>query len=298
MFIEPIRCNNCHRAGRPGELGFSTSQQGNSLSIHCNCGNTITVDAPRDQCILSPNMFTRLAAASNYCEVGMVKLKPGTSVTVKFQRPFDFPSKAHLTPISSSQQPFLVKEYSLHHDSMIVLSSYAGNSDPNQDDLAVSWIVHGLVDIDALPAWYTQFFSAIRHLESELYKPALLDYAASFEMFISELLNKQLTGRYDMQVAQYLLKRQEGIEKRCTELLEFTIDHRLTERNDVYQPWQQRVQQPRNALSHGARLSVNREEAEAAHQAVYQAIRYVQSLVGQSMDDILGSEIYVPGILG
>ena len=170
----------------------------------------------------------------------------------------------------------LVKESMIRKDGMTLLSSVFPNEAGDASEQQVSWLVHGLVDIDKLPTWYVHFYSAIAHAENGFCKPALLDYAVAFETFVETFLEEHLRQKYGSQVAEYLLRRTWHIEDRVKGLLELATEHRLSEREDVYQPWDKHVRGPRNDLSHGLSVSVNEEAVERAHQAVYQALRWIQ----------------------
>jgi hypothetical protein len=145
-------------------------------------------------------------------------------------------------------------------------------------DAEVTWSVYGLVDIDILPSWYVQFYAAVTQLAGKLYKAALWDYAIAFEVFLGEFLAHHLTTKYGTAMSEYILRRSWRVEDRCKEVLELAIGHRLRERDDVYLPWDQKVRKPRDGLLHGERVTVDEEAAEQAHQAVYQAIRWVESV--------------------
>jgi len=73
-------------------------------------------------------------------------------------------------------------------------------------------------------------------------------------------------------MADYLLKKTWRIEERVKELLEQACGVRLTERQDVYQPWDKYVREPRNKLSHGEQIVVDEAAAENAHQATWQVL--------------------------
>lgn len=280
VFIEPIQCSNCGRKGRPGENGFGSLQKGQDMVIRCDCGNVIRIDSPRDQSILSENTFCRLEGASNYFERGDVHIESCSVTKIKFQRSFDFVCKAFVSPNS----PIYVTEKWLNKDGMEILSAGYWESASNKErqiEIEVGWAVYGLVELEDLPTWYVHFYSAITHAINGLYKSALLDYAVAFEAFIESFLVEYLTLRYDKDIARYLLKTTWQVEKRCNNLLNLAIGHRLSECPDVYQPWNMKVRDLRNRLIHGEHISINKDAAENAHQATYQAIRWIQSLVGQ-----------------
>lgn len=274
MFIEPIECNICHRKGRPG-ADFHSSSGPEGYKLHCECGNKIELLDPKDQCVLSENIFVRLGALSNHSEGGFVQVMPGSSMVVTFTRPFEYPCRVFLTP--KGHTPIYAKEAFIENDKMLILVGAHPDSANSPMTVEVFWTVYGLVSIDSLPTWYVHFYSAVTQLANGLFKPALIDYATSFEVFVESYLNQRLAKRFGAAVSDHLLRKTWRIDERCKELLELATGHRLTERDDVYSPWDRHVRVPRNNLSHGAQISVNRTSAEDAHQATCQAIRWIQS---------------------
>lgn len=275
MFIDLIQCTDCGKRGRPG-AAFNLSIDGATHRLHCNCGNAFDLPDPRDQCILSDNVFVRLGALSNYQEGGFVDVTPGGSTKVTFRRAFDYPCRAFLAPLGN--QAIYAKEAYLDSNCMVIL---AGRHAPDPDTapaIEVSWSVYGLVGIDVLPAWNVQFYAAATHLANNLFKPALLDYAGAFELFLEEYLRSRLERRFSADCAELILRKSWRVEDRCKDILELASGHRMTERVDVYQPWDIHVRKPRNDLAHGKRVPVGPADAENAHQATYQAIRWIESL--------------------
>ncbi len=275
MFIEPITCPRCGRTGRPAEEGFQSSTDADGVLVHCQCGETITLRGgeARDQQMLSANIFARLSAASNHTESGTVRIAPGRAHDVAFAKAFDFPCRAFLTPDAM----VALKEAFLAADRMQILSSVLPSHQKVPDSVEVSWLVFGLVEIDSLPTWYVHFYGALTQLANGFYKPALVDYAVAFEAFTEAFLAEHLTRRVGEQVADYLLRRTARIEDRVKDLLELAIGVRLSSRADVYRPWDEHVRGPRNRLAHGARIAIDRDAANRAHAASYQAIRWIQA---------------------
>jgi hypothetical protein len=279
MYIEPITCSRCGRTGRPAEEGFQSSTDVNGVVVHCQCGETITLrgDEARDQAMLSMNTFARLSAASNHTESGTAWIPPGQVHDVTFAKPFDFPCRAFLTP----NAPVALKEAFLTGERMQILCSVLPSHQSVPDPVEVFWLVFGLVDVDSLPTWYVHFYGALTQLENGLYKPALIDYAVAFESFTEAFLADRLARRVGEQIAGYLLRRTSRIEDRVKDLLELAIGARLSSRADVYQPWDEHVRTPRNRLAHGDRIKIDRDAANRAHAASYQAIRWIQALTGR-----------------
>jgi hypothetical protein len=275
--IEPILCAKCGRKGYPGEGGFPFSSQGPILTIKCDCGqNTFNIPYNRDQHILSTHTFVRLGAASNHIQSGKVEIHVGKIVSIKFDEPFDSIGAVYLTPESSVS--IFVKEVFISLEEMAILSSLAGNYDMPTSAFKLHWTVYGLNKIASLPNWWLHFYTAIGNAVKRLWKPALLDYAVAFEIFVETHLFQLLVKNYGGKMADFLLKKTWRIDDRVKDLLELTTGHRLSENNDIYIPWHDYVKEPRNKLSHGEMIPVGESEVEKAHQAVYQAIRWIENL--------------------
>jgi len=274
MFIEPMKCSHCHKTGRPGELGFGVRGDGESYVIHCECGNQIPVPNARDQLLLSQNELCRLGAIANYNERGTIQIIPGACESVTFRRPIDFICKAYLVPDTLVH----LKEDWIQKESMVILSSTLRDKPPDKQLVTINWQIYGLVDIDALPSWYVLFCGAVTNGVKLLSKPALLDYAASFEAFLADFLKVFLTQLYGESLALFLLRRNWRVEDRCKDLLYLATGFKMSDRSDVYLPWDQDVRKPMDKVRHGEHLSVDKDDAERAHQAVYQAIRWIESL--------------------
>lgn len=279
--IKPIVCPQCNREGWPGENGFQLDSPSSGPSkVHCTCGQVIIIDSPRDYLMLSTNIFVRLLGASNHWENGSVRLIPGHLRIVRFKRPFDLPCKAFVTPAA----PIFVTEHSLSRDSVRILSSVfvddSGTAQHNKP-VGVSWIAFGLVDVNTLPTWYILFYGALAHNANGFYKPALLDYATAFEAFVEQFLRKHIAQHHGGRLTNNLLKKMWKIEDRVRYLLELVTQHSLTEEREIYEPWNKCVQTPRNRLMHGQYVAVGKGEAENAHRATYQAIRWIESLPHQ-----------------
>ena len=278
MYIAPVKCPGCGRTGRPAEVGFRAAFEVGGVVIQCDCGQSISLrgEEARDQQILSANTFSRLSAASNHFESGTVRIQPGHASEIRFTRPFDFPCKAFLTP----NAPVALRADFLAGDKVRVLSSILPSHTSLPEVVEIDWSVYGLVGIDSLPTWYVHFYAALTQLENGFFKPALLDYAVAFEVFLETFLTERLSQRFSPDASSYLLRRTPRVEERAKELLELAIGCNLTSRDDVYQPWDRDVRKPRNQLAHGDRLVIDRDAALRAHSAAYQAIRWIQGQAG------------------
>jgi len=272
-FIPPLTCSNCGHSARPGEEGFGLSD----TEVICKCGNRFT-DRSSDQRVLSSNVFVRLGALSNHSEHGSAATPIGRARLVTFATPFDFVGRVYLTPIGF---PFIAKEYFENSRGMLVLTSRVDGEAPLQEmptSVQFNWMVYGLRDIDSLPSWQVLFYGATTHAVAGLFKAALLDYAVAFEAYLESFLAKRLTEKYGDALSQYLMRRAWRVEERSKDLLDLATGHRLTERDDVYQPWFEHVKGPRDRLAHGDRLTVGASATELAHSAVFQAIRWIESI--------------------
>jgi len=269
--IKPILCTNCKKSGWPGDGNFQSETDKFGTTVYCKCGHVIPIESPRDYNILSTNDLVRLYEASNQSEFGDVELIPGKTASIEFRSKFDYICKVFFTP----QAPVIVKEYSLTLTGMRLISSPLA---ANLTKSKVSYYVCGLVDLDTISTWYILFYSAISDNINGLYKMAILNYSASFEAFLDEYLRELLTKQHGEDMANYLLEKEWRVEEKCKSLLSLATKHKLSEENEIYQPWDENVRTIRNKLMHGNILSVNREDAEKAHSATYQAIRWVQNL--------------------
>lgn len=273
--IKPIICPKCKRQGWPGDTGFNCGKltTGETV-IQCVCGESFILPSPHDYKMLSGNYFVRIGEASNHVESGSVKLLPGHATEVLFKQEFDYPCKAVMTPNAN----VYVKDYYLSKDRMIIMCSYSSSAVDPKQLVDVSWIVYGLADIDNLPSWYVLLYSAMTENANWLFKAALLSYASSFEAFLEEYLSEYLKMKYGEELSEYLLKETWQIEKRCNKLLKLATGHSLSEDNEIYQPWHKNVKEKRDRLMHGVNIPVSQEDAENAHRATYQAIRWIQNL--------------------
>jgi hypothetical protein len=124
--------------------------------------------------VLSTNLFTRLGALSNHTEIGSAQVGAGSTVEIKFKRPFDLPTRVVVTPLAPAGVRVLARELTLENERMIVGTSMVGAANSGFDQqIAVNYIVYGLVDIDKLPTWRIQYFAAASQLANRLFKPAL-----------------------------------------------------------------------------------------------------------------------------
>jgi len=274
-FIPPIECPTCKRKGRPGEEHFPVSGDGNTITVHCDCGTLIKVTDARDQFILSKHSL-RISGTSNYFEKGRLTLESGKSLMINFERPIDIISKVSLTP----NQPVIVAEYQVRRNGMTIISSAWVKGSLPKDPVSIDWAVEGLIELDTLPTWYVVFYNAIVLDLKAFHKVALLEYEIAFEAFLGSLLRTVLADRLGKEAADYMLSQTRRIEDRCTKLLNFAIGHKLSECTRLYNDWQRLVQEPRNRIMHGGNTLISKEESEDAHQIVYQAIRWMQKVSG------------------
>jgi hypothetical protein len=173
----------------------------------------------------------------------------------------------------------MLREHSLEKDGLSILSSvFKEHCLSEQNPFSINWMVFGLVDIHLLPSWHVQFYSAYTHLLNGLYKPALLDYAIAFEIFLATYLRERLQKVCGNAAAEYVLKKTWKIEERAKGLLKLACGQPLSERDDVYQPWDEHVRGPRNEISHGEPVTIDEASAKKAHDATWQAIRWIKAL--------------------
>lgn len=303
-FIEPVTCSNCGQKGRPGDMGFIS----HGWFVTCNkCNQKMEVQNPRDQNILADNLFGRIYALSNYQEGSFKECIVGKSLKIDFAKPFDYVGFASFGPSGR----FFADRFDPYNldpikDHLIILTSEIPGVLPNEGvpdsvKIGVQYSVVGLINIQSIPPWYLLFYNALSDLiYHRQYKTSFLEYSMAFEAFIEQFLSEQLTAKYDKEIAEYLIEKTKGrIEDRVKQLLDLATGHKLQENLAVYQPWDECVRQPRNKLIHGVVVNIGKEEAEKAHQATYQAIRWVQRLVNQEMpldkENLCCSNILEPG---
>ena len=161
---------------------------------------------------------------------------------------------------------------------MTILSSQFP-SGTTREPISVAWIACRLRRVSALPTWRVLLFSAVRNTTAFLYRPALLDYATAFVIYMELFLNQVLTRTFRRKrVTAFLLKEHRDIQERVTKILKFATGKSLGESGPIFTEWKAHVQEPRNALSHGKVMEVGPDEVERAHQAVCQAIRWIEHL--------------------
>ena len=275
MFIEEAKCPECQTKGRPAAPFGITYAASGGYQLLCKCGYVFPDTDSKDQLVLSPWAIVRLRALSNHIEYGTVRVLPGSFSQIAFSRPFEYVGRVFLTPEAS--RPTIAKEASVTTEGMAIV---AGRMTPSESDadINVSWLVYGQINVATLPAWHLQFYCAATHLANGLHKPALLDYAAAFELFLASYLREKLLARVGEPCTDFLLRRCWRVEERGNELLPLVVNAKFSGRADVYEPWREHVQRPRNLLAHGIEIDVDYDAAERAHQAVYQAIRWIESL--------------------
>jgi len=273
MYIPEIECPNCGKKGRVGVSPFGFSLQ--DKRSHCPCGTSFKIKMVKDQMVLSPNPFTRLEGLSNYSEKGHVYALPGDMIQVSFKRPIDVIAQIFLSPHGTPIRPV---ETNLTQTGFAIVCAREADVEYTEK-VMVGWRAYGLTDVDRLPAWYMQFYSAVSNSQSSLYKAALFDYAVSFEAFVEEHLTNIISKKHSPEVAAYVMAQTWKVSDRVTKLALFATGKRLSDHSAVYAAWCKHVQGIRNELFHGGEIKIDRKMAEAAHHAVYQAIRYMQDVV-------------------
>lgn len=203
-------------------------------------------------------------------------MAPGSQAKIRFSRPIGAISSINFAP----NGPVVVKEHFVQPEEMSVIScAWAGPAGPGV--VQVDWSVQGLVDVDSLPVWYVLFYSAVSLGVKKLHKPAVLDYAASFEAFLGDFLRAHLERQFGPAMADYTLDRTWRVDDRCKDLLRLVTGRRLTDAADVYRDWQENVRRPRDLLMHGGLRPMDEGDALKARRATYQAVRWIQDLVGE-----------------
>lgn len=275
VYIEPLTCPKCGFSRGPGASGFGSSSGPLGTTFNCDCGGKISLDpqSQRDQLVLSRGPFTRLQALANFRDGGTAPITPGVTTTIRLSQPVELLLKVFLTPYG--RRPVAMKEIVVASDTIQVVSSISEGDDEARKIDRFGWSVYGLINVDSLPTWEIHFCGAVAQLYSGAYKSAVLDYSTTFEVFLEATLNERLSEMYGTEMATYLLKRTQRVEDRTRDLLRM-LGVAFATHAAVYQPWDEGVRKLRNRLAHGDRTAIDYETAERAHDATYQAIRWIQ----------------------
>jgi len=262
-----LTCSRCHISERehPGTMSPVTT---NPLDrIHCSaCGHIFT----RLDALADPNSFTRWAAIATHMEAGQVDLRPGDYTTVKLASQFDAVGPLVVT----AQGPTAAKASFTWGESVEIYTSRIPGQ-PDDQPVGIAWLVYGIQESDKVPGWWVQLFAAIHSASEWRAKPAIIDYAGAFELFIETILNDTLTAKYSAAVAAHILNRTQAVAERVRTPLELAIGHQLTEDHTIHEAWVAKVRKVRNALSHGGGPAINPGDAEDAHQATIAAMAWI-----------------------
>jgi hypothetical protein len=276
MFINPVECDVCHRRDTGG-LQFSG--QFSTFKTKCTCGNEFEITT--DRLVLFGGLYGRLEALSNHVQYGAVECAPGIIDRVTFKEPFEFVGHVSLTPVAPRGFPngiypgeIMTNNIELLFGTSVVLKEALRFAEP----IKVNWRVYGLIKVDSLPIWLVQFYSAMIQSMRERLKPALLDYSIAFELFVEAFLRGRLGNSCGPDMADYLLDKLWRIDERVKDLMKQVCGYRLSDGPDVYGPWDEYVRKPRNQIAHGQQINIDSEDVEKAHQAVWQAIKWIESL--------------------
>ena len=259
----------------------STSFFGQLSVLKAKCGGGREFPVSKDQMVLFGGLYGRLDALSNHVQYGSVESAPGMIDRITFKEPFELVGHVSLTPVVPTGFPngiypgeIMANNTELLFGTSVVLPEALQFGQP----IKIHWRVYGLVKLDNLPIWLVQFYSAMIQLMKGRLKPALLDYSTAFELFIESFLRARLCNSYGPDMAEYLLDRAWRIDERVKDLMKQACGIRLTDGPDVYTPWDEYVRKPRNQIAHGQQINIDSESVEKAHQAVWQAIKWVESL--------------------
>lgn len=274
MFIKPIECDVCHRRDDLQFIG-----QLSTFRAKCKCGNELQVS--RDQMILFNQFYGRLEALSNHIQWGSVESTPGMIDRITFTEPFELVGHVSLTPVVPTGFPngiypgeIMTNNIELLFGTSVVLKEALRFAEP----IKVNWRVYGLIKVDSLPIWLVQFYSAMIQSMRGRLKPALLDYSIAFELFVEAFLRGRLGNSCGPDTTDYLLDKLWRIDERVKDLMKQVCGYRLSDGPDVYGPWDEYVRKPRNQIAHGQQINIDSGDLEKAHQAVWQAIRWIESL--------------------
>jgi len=235
--------------------------------IHCAaCGHTFR----RLDALTHSISFVRWAAIATHMEAGRVDLRPGDFTTVKLVSPFDT-----VGPLMTTAQGYIAAKGSLNWSNSVEIYTSRLPGYPDDQPVGVAWLVYGIQEADKVPGWWLQLFTAIQSAAEWRAKPAIIDYAGAFELFIETVLNDTLTAKYDAAAAAHILNRTQAVTERVRTPMELAIGHALTEDHAIHDAWVTKVRKVRNALAHGSGPSLNPDAAEEAHQATIAAMRWI-----------------------
>jgi hypothetical protein len=207
-------------------------------------------------------------------EAGIAHLRPGDFTEIVLASDFDILGPLVTTP----QGPMVAKSEMVSAKKMMVFTSRVPGY-PDDAPVGVAWLVYGIRGPDQAPGWWLQLFAATQNATTWRAKPAIIDYAGAFELFVETVLTTTLTAKYGDVLAKYILDRSKWIEERVKIPLELAIGHRLSEgardSNRVYHDWRAKVKDVRDDLAHGTKRDVTPEQAEEAHQATIAAMRWI-----------------------
>lgn len=254
-----------------GRVGYFFKQTDDPFEkVRCTCGTSFTaLDAALDQ---SP--FTRWAAVSTHVEIGAIDVTPGERGEVQLSAPFDIIGVIHITP----QAPMYAVHEELYRDRMGIVTAPIRNSSASTTPPAVAWMIYGVRNENNLPVWWLHLFAAVSNAANGQFKTALVDYATAFEVYIDVFLRERLTAKYGANVAGHILDRTDKVAERVKVPLELATGSRFSTNTTLYQAWDTKVRKPRNDLAHGNRLPIGPLDVEDAHQAVCQAINWIEAL--------------------
>ncbi len=235
--------------------------------IHCAaCGHTFT----RLDALAHPISFARWAALATHMEAGRADLRPGDYAKVKLASHFDVVGPL----VATAQGPILAKA-SLEWGEAVEIYTSRMPGHPDDQPIGVAWLVFGIQESDKVPGWWLQLFAAIQSAADGRAKPAIIDYAGAFELFVETVLSDALTAKYDAEAADHILNRTQAVTERVRMPLELATGHQLTEDHVIYDAWTTKVKKVRNALAHGGGPPLNPGDAEEAHQATIAAMRWI-----------------------
>jgi hypothetical protein len=246
--------------------------------------------AELDRHVLSDDPIESLKALVNHTESG-VEENPemGNTVSFRFTRPFDVLGYVQVLPDDPAFQA--VPHYrntgitittEMDDDSLALLGA-------EDDKDRVSYIAYGLVDTESMDLWRLLFYEAAILRYRQQHRQAIVEYATSFEAFLSDYLRRRLEAKYDSTMATYIVDIVHiGVKGRFRQTLEVVTGRKYDKQNDkeyssIYGQWQSKVEDRRNILVHGKRLSLKENEtiegmSLEAHRTTYKTIRWIQDL--------------------
>lgn len=112
--------------------------------------------------------------------------------------------------------------------------------------------------IEELPTWWLLLISGMLNEMNGIQRAAFLDYAASFEAFLSEYLRHELSLRMEEAFIDIVMSKHSRMVDKTSELFQSVFECKFTS-NRWGSKYRSQIMPRRNKVSHGSELEVNPE---------------------------------------